>query len=325
MNMKHKRIVIHIGAHKTGTTSVQQFFARHRAALILRGAHYPESCRHHFAQHRLAFALKGRRVPGSADVPDFATEIESLRAEIGRAGDATVFVSSEELFSLPREKVELLGAALQGLQVQILAVLRRPDELFASVYNQKVKDTRNRFALRHVGFLSDPSKLSPDLRFDFALDCWAAVFGREAMVVRCLEQYPNVLELVAAALGIDLAGLDRNLPRVNRSVSVRTAELIRLGKKAGLPIEQLRRLGELGEELFGEAGRTESLLSPQERMQVLGNADQMTEQVFRSYVGTENIYASSRFNAEGFPAGTALDSGDLMRVSVELLALAPER
>ncbi|MBK6863067.1 MAG: hypothetical protein IPG91_05560 [Ideonella sp.] len=324
MNMKHKRIVIHIGAHKTGTTSVQQFFARHRAALILRGAHYPESCRHHFAQHRLAFALKGRRVPGSADVPDFATEIESLRAEIGRAGDATVFVSSEELFSLPREKVELLGAALQGLQVQILAVLRRLTNCSRRSTTRKSGHAQS-LALRHVGFLSDPSKLSPDLRFDFALDCWAAVFGREAMVVRCLEQYPNVLELVAAALGIDLAGLDRNLPRVNRSVSVRTAELIRLGKKAGLPIEQLRRLGELGEELFGEAGRSESLLSPQERMQVLGNADQMTEQVFRSYVGTENIYASSRFNAEGFPARTALDSGDLMRVIVELLALAPER
>jgi hypothetical protein len=161
------------------------------------------------------------------------------------------------------------------------------------------------------------------MRLDEALDHWAETFGVPAMVVHCLEQYPGALSLVAATLGIDLAGLVTDLPRVNVSVSVRTAELVRLGKKAGIPPDRLRRLSDVGGRLFGEAKQAESLLSPQERMQILRGADPMTERIFRRYVCAENIYASERFVETTFAPKTVLDSGDLMRIVDQLLMPGP--
>ena len=44
MARKRKRLVIHIGMHKTGSTTIQRFLSRNRLVLRLAGVLYPESC-----------------------------------------------------------------------------------------------------------------------------------------------------------------------------------------------------------------------------------------------------------------------------------------
>ncbi|WP_397544404.1 hypothetical protein [Roseovarius salis] len=48
-------LLIHIGAHKTGTTALQRAFEQNTAVLAAHGVTYPRTNWFHFAQHRLAF------------------------------------------------------------------------------------------------------------------------------------------------------------------------------------------------------------------------------------------------------------------------------
>jgi hypothetical protein len=318
-----KSIVLHIGAHKTGTTAIQRFCHLNRAALAQRGVLFPRSCAYHFSQHRLAFALRGTRPPGEQDKPEFETESRALIEEIAHSDCPTVFISSEELFALPKSAIERLRGVLGGHDVRVLAVLRRPDELFASIYNQMVKDPRNRFCKPHRAFIEHPEKLLPDLNFRDALQRWSDVFGPASLQIKCFEDFPDATALAAAAVGWDQEGLDVDRTRANVSVSVRTAELIRLGKQAGLIEPQLRRLLNLGEQVFGPSKAGESLLLPSERLHILRKADEATDFVFHNFVGADNVYSSRRFDESAFPAATVLGKPDLVKIVAELLS-APQ-
>lgn len=323
--MTRRQIVLHIGAHKTGTTALQQYFFEHRKELGRAGILYPSSGTHHFAQHRLAFALRGKRVPGTQDLPELDTEAGALLEEISGSPCPQVFLSSEEFFSLPVEAIGALRTALAGHDVRVLAVLRRPDELFASLYNQKVKETRNRFALRHSALVAHPARLSPDMCFDVALRGWSSVFGEEAVAAHCIEQHPNAVALASRTLGYEPGTRVKDLPRRNVSVAVRTAEALRLGKQAGMTAVQLQRLRDIAGKAFGTRSEGESLLSPQERMQILRDADAMTEHVFERYVHAPNVYASHRFREADFPARTVLQAPDLMKIVAALIPDATGR
>lgn len=320
----HKRIVLHIGTHKTGTTTIQRFCHINRDALAKQGVLYPRSCAYHFSQHRIAFALRGTRPPGEQDKPDLEIESRALVAEIESSDCPTVFISSEELFALPKAAIVRLGQVLSGHEVGVLAVLRRPDELFASIYNQMVKDPRNRFFRPHRGFVDHLDRLSPDLDFPKALQAWSDVFGPASLIVRCFEDHPDAVAVAADAVGWNQQGLKTDLPRANVSVSIRTAELIRLGKQAGLSEGQLRRLLAVGEQAFGAGKAGESLLSPSERIHILRSTDADTDLVFRSFVRSDNPYSSQRFDESSFPPATALTKLELLQVIGELVPGAVE-
>lgn len=90
------RLIIHVGTHKTGTTSIQSFFVRSRSWLAAQGVAYPEA--NAFAgsnprsHHGLAAAL-ARSGPFSKELERFRTH---LRAAFDR--DMTVLLSSESFF-----------------------------------------------------------------------------------------------------------------------------------------------------------------------------------------------------------------------------------
>lgn len=315
-----RTIHLHIGAHKTGTTTVQHFFHSNRARLAALGYLYPNACRYQYAQHRLAFALKEMKDWAKLDVPDFQAEAEDLRAEIDSADLPNVIVSSEEFFALSAARIGQLAAAFAGFEVKILAVLRRPDELFASIYNQKVKDPKNGFKVDYARFLADPRSLSTDLRFEEMLANWAHVFGPDAITAMCYEAHPDAVKLVCRALDLRPARqFRRSDARINESVSVRTAELVRFGKQAGLDEGTLRKLFCLGQQVLTPNGKAESLLAPEERLDILKKMDPTTDAVFAAYVKHPNIYRSDRFALGAFPEKTTLNLIDAVRLLGALL------
>ncbi|MBI3673347.1 MAG: hypothetical protein HY245_08000 [Rhizobiales bacterium] len=289
-----------------------------RESLRYRGFLYPVSCRYHFAQHRLAFSLCGRRDPDQRDVPDFAKEGGELIREIQESDCPSVVLSSEVFFSLSRSGISLMGALFKDYDVRVLAVLRRPDSLFESIYNQRVKEPKNRFARPHAVFLEDPYGFSADLNFESALDNWTGEFGSEAVTVGCYEEIDDIISFAANAIGLDLSGLPPQPQRINTSVSPKTAELIRLGKQAKLGEPQLRRLLSLGNALFGMGDKSDSILSPRERIHLLRRMDQMTAAVFERYLKRHNIYSSARFSRSDFAPETVLTPLEIVTVMSRL-------
>ena len=156
--------VIHVGTHKTGTTTLQRFAASNRAELRNRGLWYPSYTEvglfDHYAHHHLAFALAEE--PGTKLSPGEARGfVEYL--DKNRTSEETILISAEPLYRLtlgldPKthkwrsssasywdardQFIARMREAFPFDDTQILICLRRQDNFARSVYQERVKVTK---------------------------------------------------------------------------------------------------------------------------------------------------------------------------------------
>jgi len=187
-------VYIHIGAPKTATSTLQAVLASQHKSLLKQGVLYPRKLRHGDAHHLLVCDLIYKHK--NIKMPDFwygnkprGEAWKSLRDEVESYGDKihSVVVSSELFFGQTRDvgaMLEDIRDQLAGYDVKIVSYLRRQDQLYSSFYNQDVKGARQwggpalEFYNTHQIFQKDYYEL---------LEMWAAVFGRENIVVRPFE------------------------------------------------------------------------------------------------------------------------------------------
>lgn len=147
-------IILHIGTHKTGTTSLQHFLAQNRKILHKRGLYYPSytlvDFPDHTAHHELANALAGDP-KAHMSIDDTKGFIEACEQEVTR--NDTVFFSAESLFRQVKKKCKLdyWGAKEEFIreaahlfrrhEVKIMVVLRRQSDYAESIYQENIKKT----------------------------------------------------------------------------------------------------------------------------------------------------------------------------------------
>ena len=313
-----KTVYLHIGAHKTGTTSIQAFFYRNRPALEAQGFLYPSAFSNEFAHHRLYFQLKGGDRRLAPDGPGLEEEFQRLIAEIDSSPAPSVILSSEGLFNLAGDGARRLAEELSRYDVRVLAVIRRPDRLFESAYNQKMKNIKNRFCAPHERFLGDPLSLVRDLRFDRALDIWAQTFGHQNLVVRRYEERADIIDLMADLIGFTRKGLAEPVRRNNEGLSIKAAELVRHGKSRGFDAATLGLLVEFSRMRYPKAEEQGGLLAPRERLAILRHCDPVTERTFERFLGLPNAYASSHFTETDFPPQARLEPAEAEAIIAEL-------
>ncbi len=131
-----RRIVLHIGSPKCGSTFLQQVLLNNRAALAAAGVVYPHA---------------GSGHPGNAATLDLWTRQDFETAfrsdpETGGRLVHTVILSHEDLFAQPRrgESLQALAEAT-GVQVQVVAFLRPFSEFIFGDYSQFMKQYFERF------------------------------------------------------------------------------------------------------------------------------------------------------------------------------------
>jgi hypothetical protein len=317
-----RRIFIHIGAHKTGTTSLQKLCFDNRDQLKDAGFLYPRSCTFQYAQHRLGFAAHQVTKPAVVDRPDLAVELAALVGEIAASDCPNVFISTEELFSAPAEGVNAIAAALAGDDVHIVAMIRRPDELFCSIYNQIAKRPDNNFRAHYSRFLAQPTRINLDMNFAACLGRWDAAFGRSKLRVLLYEDAPDASDLVLKAVGLPGTGVfsTRLADPMNVGLPVRVLELVRLSKLTPMSLDSRLKLFRVALARYAtDQSVNESLLGPEERMNLLRAMDAITDETFEKYLGRDNVYRSSRFDPANFPPKTALTMVDLVALIGELL------
>ena len=279
-------LLVHIGAHKTGTTAIQKSCHSGRRGLARAGVIYPRCNWYHYAQHRLAFAMRGMRDPDTNAVPDLQQELAALQDAIAAAPEnAQILISSEEFFAAAPAAIARLHAALAGVQTRILAVTRRPDALFLSMYNQNVKSPQNGFHRRVEAFLEDPLKLHRDMNQRACVENWADAFGDDALLLRRYEDAPPLVMLLETlALPPDLLPAPAS---VNPSVPAAVAEVMRLSKMTGIAAELRADLYMLANEIF--AGGAVLALPDATRKIILTRLQPDLEALFARF-GMENTY-----------------------------------
>lgn len=186
-------LLLHAGAHKTGSTSLQESFATAEEELSSAGILYPKSGRIATGHHNIAWGLMGDERFDHA-----VGFLEELRFELRREDSPKVLISSEDfecLYRKPDELARLNEVVLDcGYEPLVVLVLREPSEYAASLYTELVKhglqEERDAFMTRaevdgHVEFKQW------EFSFDYGalVDGFARVFGDQS--VRTLPYDPR--------------------------------------------------------------------------------------------------------------------------------------
>ena len=121
-----RKLYVHIGNHRTGTTSIQQFMYAHREALWDRGILYPNATRRHLALMDGVFE-KGN---AAAIADDLERKADHRRAH-------TVVLSEEDVCK--RTDLSALAALGARFEVRPIFFMRRQDLWLESWFSQNVK------------------------------------------------------------------------------------------------------------------------------------------------------------------------------------------
>ncbi|WP_172299837.1 hypothetical protein [Pseudoruegeria sp. HB172150] len=229
------RAVIHIGAPKTGTTSLQRSCVMNEAVLLANGVLFAKAGRVFESRTEqrhvgLRFAVK---VPASppdgmmerlglttADARSRYAEMfaDQLDTEIGEAEPETVLLSDEALFLLgDRSTVEQLSQFLRERFSNILVVcfLRHPVDYVRGLCSQRIKSGD----LTRIDLENDPYFANG--LYQQRLDYWSAAFGRDEFKVRVADE--DIISQFQAVTGI--TGLNDAEPQdLNKSLNAFGAE-----------------------------------------------------------------------------------------------------
>ncbi len=205
-------LFLHIGRHKSGSSSIQHFFNQNRTALERDGILYPapaSGVAHHAWSATIKDVQKGLRDTSA---------LGALRAMFDdyAASSNTVVVSSEDFQNIL--KPELVREALGRHDVTVLVYLREHFAYAWSAYSQRVQ--ANRFTLSFAEFLEDFSQ--DYLEF---LNRWASAFGASSIKARIFDRSRlksgDVVEDFCAIVGIDNPGRYPHRRTANPSIGWR--------------------------------------------------------------------------------------------------------
>jgi hypothetical protein len=170
-----------------------------------------------------------------------------LKAEVTASAAPYVLISSE-IFVLPR-KIEPVKEFFKDYDVRVLVYLRRHDTWWESAYNQAVKTVANPRWRKGVEAFSKFTKRKNSNHGNYRalVDRWAAVFGKENIIVRPYEHQQNQPHIVADLFtSMGLASIAQQLAvepeRENESLSFFALNLIDIYQRADIAPEIRSRL-----------------------------------------------------------------------------------
>lgn len=230
-----KRLVIHIGIEKTGTTSLQHYLYLNEARLASHGIGLLQSVgspnnrllAHYASFHdreRLPVSWRGEEIP--AGMAWYDVMRQRMRAEIEALPESiqTVAVSSEHLHSRLRtvEDVQNVADLFDGLfeTIDIVVYLRRQDRLAVSLYS-----TALRVGWTYDNVLPKTGAVRQHYYdFQHLLERWSRIFGEDHMTVRLFErsQFANgslYADFLQACGWPELVGQLEDPPAHNESLS----------------------------------------------------------------------------------------------------------
>ena len=136
-------IVVHIGPHRTGTTTLQELLAENRTNLAEFGIYYPEDAIGSKAHHVLAWSCQHRDLSLIGHFNETRSSEQILKGWLSEAQDkncGTLLMSSEEFAKLrTADWKSLVESCDIGHRWKLIAAFRSPDEIARSTYAQLLR------------------------------------------------------------------------------------------------------------------------------------------------------------------------------------------
>ena len=307
-------LYLHIGTHRTATSSIQAFMLANWEALLARGIFHPLRIARHSALFNAIFA--GRR-----SVKEVSLDLRS------RAGkhphDIHSIVLSDEDVCM-RSDLSVLAEFREHFDVKVIFALRRQDLWLESWYLQNIKWQWDK-ALSHLTLAQfmDRAEDFHWAHYDRLLTQLEALFGQDNVLTYVFEKGQMPDGPVAAfcdRIGLtDLTGLTP-APHVNSSHSPGIAEFVRC-----LPLDEApdkfrvrleNAIKAVDQTLLHPDGAPSSLLIDHAtRMRILADHAEGNANIARRYFGRDQLFLEPVPAAEAPLAAMNLpaDSAVLMR------------
>ena len=218
-----RRLVIHAGQHKTGSTAIQKTLLNNREKLAARGIHYPEIGFTYYGHHKIVEALGSADRPGEAE--GYFRALEAL--------DGTVVISSENFCRATPEAI----ASMRGLisrEVSVVLYIRNFLDVPYAWWQEEVKHGQKKeFAAFLAELLIKPYR-NHLLGVSQTIKRYAEAFGPEALTLFLYEEASAAgegdvsVQFMQEILGVTDQERERGIKTINKSFDVSSAELIRL-------------------------------------------------------------------------------------------------
>ena len=298
-----KRLYLHVGVHRTGTTSIQRFLRANFAPLLEKGYLYPFGV----ARHN---AVVGRLRYGVLEFADFARD---LHRRMDAKSAHSVIVSDEDISNIA--DIARFGVLAQHFEVRVVVSLRRQDLWLESWYLQNLKWQWNP-TLAHVTLDEFYERRAEFFWVDYAarLAEYEAVFGPGSVIAGVFEEADMPEGPIAAFLAM-VGIMDRSgfgpLLHQNSSLTARTTEFMR-----HLPLDEMqdrdRRVFERAAAALDKDIRTNGsklILPYARRLQVLTEHQAGNAQVAARYFKREALFRDALPPGDAPLADVALPEG----------------
>ena len=267
-----KKLILHVGLHKTGTSSIQQAIVGREADLAAAGWAAPPFLGRKDSAHHIW--VKRLREDAEKGIDGLVKALEALPAE-------QLLFSSEALahWLLVPEQAKALGKALRRrFETRVVIYLRRQDFLKESVYAQIVK-THFRGGIDNPGLY--------DLAFDRRLRTLDGAFGRRNVTPRIYrDDAPfDAVEDFRVLLGLPRTPAT-SAASTRANVSMPRRKVMFLGEtvKKGRPhAEVLATVAQVAQTQAIRDDGIRFLLSPQKRAKLVAKYAKGNEAICRRY------------------------------------------
>ncbi len=187
--MQNKKICyLHIGPHKTGSTSLQQSLFHSREWLAENGYYYPDKQSNHtfisisITKDRFRWPIRSLRfIETNKDGDIYYNECRNHLLNIleNNKSEFTIF-SSESFSKFNEQECQKLGGILEEYfdETKVICYVRHPLSLLKSIIQQKVGNGRRNFDL------FPGSRQSPFIYKSNFDDTFIKVFGLENIIFR---------------------------------------------------------------------------------------------------------------------------------------------
>lgn len=231
--MMKPTIYLHVGMHKTGTTSIQRTLFRNRRKLRRHGIHYLSISENHSTTVFPLFAQEPHKyfvnVRDGFDTPEKAARknakvAAALNAELSAIGSGRVVMSGEDILLLPRDRVAMLAEKLAPFAdgVRVIVYVREPYGATSSAFQEVLR----------AGYPWEKVvEALPFPRYSL-IENFVSVFGRDRVDIRVFDRAAfaghDVLRDFFAAVGADPGAVDEiRRYDVNESLSSEAVLILR--------------------------------------------------------------------------------------------------
>ena len=281
-----RKLILHVGVHRTATTSIQRFMRANSEVLLDKGYLYPFGV----ARHN---AVVARMRYGILPVEEFAQDLQR-RMDMKWGHVHTAVISDEDISMI--EDFSQFAPLADYFDVKVVVSLRRQDLWLESWYLQNVKWQWN-LSLAHLTFDEFFEAREEFFWIDYAtrLAQYEAVFGPGSVIAGVFEEADmpaGPIDAFLDMIGItDQSGLGAKLHQ-NSSLSPLATEFMR-----HLPLDEMK---DIDRRLFEQASLalnkdlavngSKLIMSHARRVDVMAEYSAGNEAVAKRYLGRYQLF-----------------------------------